>query len=285
LTTCAAVLAAIGESYFMGLRATGRYQDELKKTIFLSALMLLLPLLAFVLPKATGWCILVPRVLSLLNLIDAPRRRVLDELRKSLSLSAIRAYYYRIRHYSVDSVFSNLSMQLDALLIALLLGKQAYAIYQPTSRLYVSALSIGSIVGGLTIPKASRMVPASAARRYLMLMFAGVGFLVAFVVFFILDLMVGRLFGQQFQLNPVVALLLAAITLARFIGAGSGTYLTLRGWQAHRAQINVICTLIVVPATMLWADSIETVLLSLLLSQIFIVVLYAWRSYRSEKHA
>lgn len=284
LATAAALLGALGESYFMGLRATGRYQDELKKTIFLSTLMLLLPLYSFLIPAAAGWCILLARLLSLLNLIDAPRRSLLNELRQNLSLSAIREHYFRIKNYSLDSVFSNISVQLDAMLIALLLGKQTYAIYQPTSRLYVSALSIGSIVGGLSIPKASRMVPERVARRYLMLTFTSVGLLVAVTLFFVLDLMVGQLFGQQFQLNPMVALLLATITLVRFIGAGTGSYLTLRGWQAQRAQINVICTLIVVPTIMLFTDSIETILLSLLISQIFMVLLYGWRSYRSEKY-
>ncbi|MFM2056983.1 MAG: hypothetical protein RLY71_1368 [Pseudomonadota bacterium] len=285
LAASATLLGSLGESYFMSLRATGRWESELGRTVLLTILMLTLPWLARLWPAAAGLCVLLPRLLSLFNLIDAPRRSLLQALRRYASRAEVVNYYHRIRHYSVDSVISNLGMQLDALLITTLLGKQVYAVYQPTSRLYVSSLSLGSVIAGLVVPRAARLMPPSRARAYLMRCFSLAGLLVAAALGPLLVWGVGPLFGAHFQLAPPVALLLCALALVRFIAAGSGSYLTLQGYQQHRARVNVLTTFAVLPAAFWLADSLESILLALLVAQVFMVLSYTVRSYRSEPHA
>lgn len=285
LAALAGLLGALGESYFMSMRATGRYRDELGRTVFLAAFMLSLPWLAQPWPAAAGLCVLLPRVFSLISLIDIPRRNLFDALCRNATPDAVKRYYHRIRHYSLDSIVSNLSVQLDALLITLLLGKQAYAIYQPTSRLFMGSLSMAPIVAGLSVPRAARIEQPPLALRYLLTAFIGSGIVVATVLLPILLWAVGPLFGPHFQLGAPVALLLSLIVLVRFIAAGSGSYLTLRGRQQHRAWINVATTAIVLPPALLLANSIETVLLAVLISQILMVLIYAVQSNRPEPHA
>lgn len=286
LAALAGMIGAIGESHFMSLRSTGRSRDELIRTVLLAVLMISLPFLAYPWPALAGLCVLLPRVISLINLIDAPRACTLEALRRNAAPSAVKRYYQRIRHYSLDSVVSNFSMQLDALLITLLLGKQAYAIYQPSSRLFMGALSMGSIVAGLCVPRAARMdSPPRAALHFLLIAFAGSGLAVAVALLPFLLWAVGPMFGQHFQLSEQVALLLSMIVLTRFVAAGSGSYLTLRGLQKHRAWVNVATTLVVLPPTLLFANSIEAVLLSVLVSQVFMVLIYAVQTYRSDPYA
>lgn len=284
LAALAALLGALGESYFMSLRATGRYLDELSRTMLLAALMLGLPWLAQPWPTAAGLCVLLPRVISLVNLVDVPRYSLLDALRRYATPVAVKRYYHRIRHYSLDSVISNLGMQLDALLITLLLGKQTYALYQPTSRLFMGSLSMAPIVAGLSVPHAARMESHARALRFLLVAFTGAGLAVAAALLPLLLWAVGPLFGPHFQLGMPVALLLSLIALVRFVAAGSGSYLTLRGRQQHRAWINVVTTAVVLPPALLLANSIETVLLAVLTSQLLLLAIYSLQAYRSEPH-
>jgi O-antigen/teichoic acid export membrane protein len=285
LAALATLLGSLGESYFMSLRATGRWRAELGRTVVLTILMLTLPWLARLWPSAAGLCVFLPRLFSLIDLLDSPRRRVLQALRQHASRDAVTIYYRRIRHYSVDSIISNLGMQLDGLLIMTLLGKQAYAIYQPTSRLFVSAMSLGSVVAGLVMPRAARLEPPIRARSYLLSCFSAAGLVVAATLGPLLLWGVGPLFGANFQLEPPVAMLLCALALARFIAAGSGSYLTLRGQQKYRARVNAINTLAIVPAVLWLAHSIESVLLALLVSQVLMAIFYTIRSIRSESNA
>jgi O-antigen/teichoic acid export membrane protein len=284
LAALAGMLGALGESYFMSLRATGRYRDEISRTLLLAALMLSLPWLAYPWPAAAGLCVLLPRVFSLANLVDAPRRSLFDALYRNAAPGAVMRYYHRIRHYSLDSIVSNLGMQLDALLITLLLGKQSYALYQPTSRLFMGSLSMAPIVAGLSVPRAARMESPAQAMRFLLAVFSGSGLAVAAALLPLLLWSVGPLFGPHFQLGAPVALLLTLITLVRFVAAGSGAYLTLRGRQQHRAWINVATTAIVLPPALWLANSIETVLLAVLVSQLLLLAMYALQAYWLEPH-
>lgn len=285
LAIFASLLGALAESYFMSLRATGRYREELYSTLLLVTLMLTLPWLAYKWPAVAGLIVLMPRIVSLGKLIGTPRRSFYDALYRNATLGAVKCYYHRIRHYSLDSIVSNLSMQLDDLLILLLLGKHAYALYHPTSRLLKGSLSVTPIVAGLSVPRAARMEQPARALSFLRVVFTGSGLAVAAAMLPILLWGVGPLFGPHFQLGVPVALLLSLIILVRFIAAGSGSYLTLRGRQHHRAWINVATTAIVLPPALLLAISIETVLLAVLISQILLVLIYVIQSNRLGLHA
>lgn len=285
LSASAGLLGALGESYFMGLRATGRHRDEMSRTVLLAILTLSLPWLTYPWPAAAGLCVLLPRLFSLVSLIDVPRRSLFDALCRHATPDAVKRYYHRIRHYSLDSVASNLGMQLDALLITLLLGSQVYALYQPTSRLLIGSLSMAPIVAGLSVPRAARMPHTMRALRYLLVVFTISGLVMAAALLPMLLWAVGPLFGPQFQLGAPVALLLSLIVLMRFVAAGSGSYLTLRGRQQHRAWVNVATTAVVLPPALLFANSVEAVLMTVLTSQILMVLIYAVQSYRLGNHA
>lgn len=284
LTASAVMLGAVGESYFMSLRATGRHREELSRTVLLAVLMLSLPWLTHLWPAAAGLSVLLPRLISLINLIDAPRRSVLDALSRSVSPGAVKRHYYRIRHYSLDSMLSNLNMQLDALLITVLLGKHVYALYQPTSRLFMGSLSMAPIVAGLSVPHASRMENPTQALFFLLVVFTGSGLILSAMLTPILLWAVGPLFGPHFQLGAPVALLLSLIVLVRFIAAGSGSYLTLRGRQQRRAGINFATTAITLPPVLFLANSIETILLAVLMSQTLMAIINAVQSNRPALH-
>jgi O-antigen/teichoic acid export membrane protein len=130
-------------------------------------------------------------------------------------------------------------VRLDSFLALTVIGPSSFALYQPSARLYYSALSLAGIVGGLSIPKAAAQPPMMAIRR-LVISFGSVGSVLSLFLFLVLLFTVGPVFGEEFVPTFEVAYTLAVTLFLRFLGAGLGAFLTICGYQRERARVSVI---------------------------------------------
>lgn len=275
LAAASALVGAISESFFISLRATGRYREELLQTAFMSILMLTLPWFAAVRPELAGLLAFLARAFSIIPMIHTRRVSASIAVRKNFNLRKITHFYLRMRYYSVDSLVSNLSVQLDGVIVAFIFGKGVYAPYQPSSRICAASLSIASIVAALAVPVAAKLKPSSKAWRYLLVTFGVAGAFAALLLYGVLRFAVPPIFGKSFEPGPLTSFLLAAITFLRFSAAGSGFLLTLHGHQKNRAQVNFYITCAAVSVIFAAASSIEHVLIVLMISQGMVALIYA----------
>lgn len=275
----AVIVGSLGESYFVAFRATGRHWDEMQQALVLAAVLFAAAAMTYVWPIAAGFLLFFSRIVSLGSLSKVSGTEVIYAIRQRTSIAAVVAHYRRIRHYSLDSLASNISWQLDGLLIATLLGKDAYAAYQPASRVVSGTASVGGIIGAIAMPRAARLKPASMSFKYLIAVFL-VGGLVTFGVLLpTLGWGVKALFGRSFAVSGEVALVLGCITLLRFAAAGAGAFLTLQGLQAQRARVNVIVTLAVTGLAITWCDGLLAILLVMLFGQIVVLTGYYFTAF------
>lgn len=201
-----------------------------------------------------------------------------------MSINSVIGYYIRLKHYTLDSIFSNLGAQLDTILISVLMGKEAYAIYQPTSKVLSSSLNLGGVIGALVIPKATTLVSEKRKKRYLLGSFFAFGMAVAILFFLFCHYFLSLLFGAIFSASLNIEIMLTLLIIVRFLAAGAGSYLTIKGQQKKRALINLICAVGAVISTIICSSiyelSIEKILGVLLISQFVLMTLYAWSVVR-----
>ncbi len=273
-----AVLAAISETYFQMYRASGSIRKELMFSIGLSVSLLIFYSLVNFCPEWVGLLLLLPRFIVLLAMMLTSMH--LGKLRSGWLgfRGEFARYYWGLRHYALDSISSNIGMQLDNLLVFLSLGVASLAQYQPASRIVLSAIGVGSVIAGLAIPRASKMTDRKEVLRYLLQMFGGVGLGLSLIVLIVLVCGLEILFGKNFELSLPVIVMLSGILLMRFIAAGMGSFLMLEGGQAFRAKVNASLVLFVLVAGVLFGGSMLAILSTVMLGQAFLLLAYCLKS-------
>jgi O-antigen/teichoic acid export membrane protein len=267
----AGVCGAITESYLTNLKAKDKFKEEFFATVAQSGLVLIFSLGTFVSPLATPVLLLLPRILSLAILMSASGYKATSIL--LLKPKKIVGYYFQLKHYSVDAIFSNINGQLDGLLVVSILGKTAYALYQPISRLYGTTLSFGAIIAAIAIPKSTLM---STDRRlgYLNSTFLVFGSLLALGFGFFLQYAVAFLFGEKFRPHFAITLILMALIIFRFGAAGSGSFLMVLGHQRQRALINAAVTVISIILAIFIGSDLVNIFLILMAAQVALFLTY-----------
>jgi O-antigen/teichoic acid export membrane protein len=202
----------------------------------------------------------------------------LKKIRNRISSKSVFGYYTRLKHYTLDSIFSNLGAQLDAILISVLIGKEAFAIYQPTSKVLSSSLNLGGVIGALVIPKATTLHSDKNIKYYLLGSFFVFGLVVAALFFVFCNYFLSILFGSMYSPGLDIEITLTFMIIVRFLAAGAGSYLTIKGQQKKRAIINAICAVSSVIFTVMYSFlydiNIEVILNILLISQIVMMIFY-----------
>lgn len=278
------VLSSINETHLVNLKATDKFKDELIKSTTQSILIISVACLVFISPQLAALSIVVPRIITTMLLLRGIGRNNFKKIKNRVSINSVIGYYIRLKHYTLDSIFSNLGAQLDTILISVLMGKEAYAIYQPTSKVLSSSLNLGGVIGALVIPKATTLVSEKRKKRYLLGSFFAFGMAVAILFFLFCHYFLSLLFGAIFSASLNIEIMLTLLIIVRFLAAGAGSYLTIKGQQKKRALINLICAVGAVISTIICSSiyelSIEKILGVLLISQFVLMTLYAWSVVR-----
>lgn len=279
LTALSAMLATLADSFLISLRALRRFRVELIQSFVQLALIGGLALVVFLPPSLVGGLLVALRVIGVLALFGTlATMSGLDVVRRMIGPKAIWEHYQRLRHYLLESVFSNVNVRLDSVFILALLGQQVFALYQPAARLYYSSLSLAGVVGGLAIPPAARETKWPAIRR-LVGAFSTAGAVLSLLLFAVLLYGVGPVFGANFSPSTYVCIMLAVTLFLRFLGAGLGSYLTLRGQQKTRANVGaaILCfsSLAMVAVWAFGVPSLPLILVVLAIGQFLNIVLFS----------
>lgn len=278
------VLSSINETNLVNLKATDRFKDELISSTTQSILIISVACLVFISPQLAAISIVVPRIITTMLLLRGIGRNNFKKIKNRISMNSVIGYYIRLKHYTLDSIFSNFGAQLDTILISVLMGKEAYAIYQPASKVLSSSLNLGGVIGALVIPKATTLVSDKRKKLYLLGSFFAFGLAVAILFFIFCHYFMSILFGAIFSTNLNVEIILTLLIVVRFLAAGAGSYLTIKGQQKKRALINSICAVGAVISAFICSSlyelTIEKILGILLVSQLIVMALYAWSVVR-----
>ena len=277
LAALSVVLGNVVDTYFVNLRATGQYRQEFNASLVASALMIFTPLICVLNPLMAGVGAVLPRVVSLLVF----QRYSTATLKIGSPVRFVTRYYTRIISYTTDSIASNINARLDSVAIWFLLGAATYAQYQPTARLLYAGLALASFVGGISIPRATKM-QLPKARLFLLVTFSSAGLVIAAGLLFGLMFVSEHLFGEHFKPSTSIALLVAAALAARYLAAGAGSYLTIAGRQHWRAMITITATLATIGITLLLPWELSVVLSVQVAAQLLIGIIYLWAGYREK---
>jgi O-antigen/teichoic acid export membrane protein len=272
------ILSSINETNLVNLKATNRFKDELIKSTTQSVLIISVSCIVFISPTLAALSILSPRIFTTGILLRGVGKNNLKKIRNRISSKSVFGYYTRLKHYTLDSIFSNLGAQLDAILISVLIGKEAFAIYQPTSKVLSSSLNLGGVIGALVIPKATTLHSDKNIKYYLLGSFFVFGLVVAALFFVFCNYFLSILFGSMYSPGLDIEIILTFMIIVRFLAAGAGSYLTIKGQQKKRAIINAICAVSSVIFTVMYSFlydiNIEVILNILLISQIVMMIFY-----------
>lgn len=272
--TASMALGASIENYSTALKAEKRHKTELHLNLLLSLLIIACAAATHIDTRLIAPALLAPRLIALTILWTTIFKTSYGTFLHAIHPKHIRDFYYTNRHFSADSIASNLLNQSDGIAVSLFLGKEIYATYQPASRILQAAIGLGSGVSGVAIPHAKSLKTPIDRHNYLIKAFFLVGAtLTAGLIIFLLVIS-DLLFGHRFQQTVVVTMSLALILLAKYIAAGSGAFLSIQGKQNRRAQINLASIILTATLITLFHGNLTEIILSMLAPQVLVSVVY-----------
>ena len=278
------LLTSIVETYLINLKAKNKFKEELQIVILQSFTVIAFSMLSFIGSWSYVIAILIPRLLFFIYLYFIRGDLFIYLKTACLSLTSctnsIKNYYVKLKYYSLDSIFTNINLQMDALLISFLFGREILAIYQPLSRLYMSCISLSSAIASFAIPLASQI--DVKMKRILILFFAFFisGLIISAGYYTLSGYIVEFIFGEGFSSDVVVVALFSFLILMRYTSASLGASLMLLGFQKYRANVNLITTAVCCLLTVFMANSAPFVIGFVNLSQIVIFSLYLYKLKR-----
>lgn len=194
--------------------------------------------------------------------------------------------------YAVDGGLSQLSAQLDTLLVRVLLGAHAAGVYQAGMRIVVGVLSLSMVTGNVFIPRLSRtltdvgehsLVVRQLRRTYFVLA-ALSGALVWGLGWLLMRYGYGPAFHELASLWPLFALLI----VVRVVAANYGVQLTALGQQAIRSIVNLVAlmaTVLLVLAAGAAGLGLSGVVAALVVSSAIVLLAYRHRLTTMEPSA
>ena len=238
---CSGIMSSICETYLINIKAKNKFRAEFYIVLVQAIILFGFSLTSFWGPVSAVISVLMPRFI-ILYWLSLYKSKYFKYCR-AVTLSLVLDYFVKLKYYSVDSIFSNLSAQLDNCLVTILLGRETYGLYQPVSRLNNAAQGLSGAIGAFVIPLASTYTLARKKWLTLNLVFSLFGFVCSAGMFFCSGFIIQNFFGKGFISDGNVIFLLSGIMLIRYVAAGSGSFLTLIGQQKQRASINAVYTL------------------------------------------
>lgn len=273
------IIASICETLIINEKAKDNFKKEIKLITIQSILSICLPLLTYYNQWLAIPALLFPRIVTYLLATTKKQNKIF--LKNSITIEKIKSYYTDLKHYSIDSIFSNLNTQADTILIAAILGKEVYALYQPISKMYLSTLGFAGAIGSYFIPLATTHDDDYKKLKILTLSF-GFFSLASGLLFYILTQEIVKLFfSEEFIPTSETTLLIAAIISLKYLCAGFGSFLTIIGRQKQRATVSLITTAALIIKSAALDSTLHQILTTVLLSQIAILACYSTLSFKA----
>ncbi len=281
------ILTSLNESYLTNMKSKNLFTKELWLTFFQAVFIFFAAYASYISTWLAPACIFIPRAFCF-YLLAIKSNCIFTEI-KNITPKKVIEHYVNLKHYSIDSIFSNVSTQIDNILIPILFGKTAFALYQPLAKLFSAGLTFSGSVGAFSIPLASTFERNFSKLIYLNGIFMVFGIAGSLAFYYLSGFFVKALFSDAFLIDQKTILLLSIILMFRFFCAGSGSYLTLIGKQRSRAMINATLTCSTIILCSIFSNSIEELLKLLtcfqglqLITYLSAAVIYSMKERQNE---
>lgn len=259
---------ALLETYYTGLKVDQRYRKEFLD-VAIGYLMVLLAAVIISFSVNLLFVLVIPRI-ALLSHVFGVYRESKSMLRIDIAISNV----FKLRNYGLDGFFSGISGNIDSYLVALLFGKEALAIYQQASRFYLAFMSMAMGVAGVALPLAQRLEDTGKKLFVIFSMFSLCGLALSIVYCICVPFLAPHLFGFEEILDSRVYYLLGGVILLRYVAAGFGAWLSMRGDQGLRVVINFIMLVFVVVFASIFSKDIVGLLVVVFWGQVGLLISY-----------
>ncbi|WP_210190735.1 oligosaccharide flippase family protein [Rhodoblastus acidophilus] len=258
----AMTVAAYADLAFVASRALGRFDIERRTVLWTSAIVLVIVSVAAIGTcdaVATAWALLAGRIVYALGVARALRRWLCADEPWPLDAPGFLRMARGALPYAVDGALTNLSNQIDIVMVTMLLDATSVGIYQAGARLVQSISPVAVILSTVYLPRlahAHRHNNSDEVRRLasrLNFEFAGLA-LFGFLGFLLVGpLWTTYLLGPKYQ--PLLMLWpgFATFVFTRFAAAAFGIQLAAYGEMRFRivAQALAIATIVLVDLILL----------------------------------
>lgn len=278
------VLLSINETYFTYLKSREEYFDEMLIVAVQSVMAFIFSFFAYYFSSSDSIFICI--VFILLSFLF-PRIAVLYKILKDFYcerkikikfISLVFDYYRDLRHYSIDAILANLNLMVDSILVTLILGKFQYAIYQPLSKFLGATSGLAVVVGGYFIPRSSNEKNKSKKLILLAVPFFCFGLVISILFFFTVSPAISLLFPDNFSVSQKTIFFLSILLVLRYVNAGCSSFLTVTGNQKKRAMLNLFLLPVCVVGAMIYAKSVDGVIIAIILSQTLGLIILGYLS-------
>ncbi|HDD9608152.1 TPA: O58 family O-antigen flippase, partial [Escherichia coli] len=120
---------------------------------------------------------------------------------REIDYKLIRDNYIARKHYSIDSIATNINLQLDSFFLLLLFGRDMYAYYQPLNRLYNSCIGLSAAVVSFAIPYAHLLTSRIKKIYFLVFLFSSSAIIISLSYYFFSRDVVMVFFGEKFSME------------------------------------------------------------------------------------
>ena len=266
------LLTSLYETFLLTLKSRGEFYSESKIVLFSSLAIIIISLLSFLNAVFIPSILILSRIFLFFYCTNKIYKISINLSR--MNISSVKKFFSRMKYFSVDSIVSSLSIQLDGILISALLGNISYGLYQPFSRLYNACLtSIGSL-GAFAIPYASRMSNKAQQWISLNIFFILFGCVVSFLFLDFTEKLIIILFGYGFLEYSEMIPYLSILIFIRFGASAVGSFLSISGKQKKRALINLFITFNTVVSVFLFYSDAKSIIKIIMLNQCLLYFIY-----------
>lgn len=288
-----AVMNSFSEFYGVSLRATGRYTEESK----LQGLYAVLLVLTLVLVRPgiyeAAFILLLLKLLHLTLMQRIVSRRI-GRVSLLMSPASWRRTATRGTPYAADAGVTNISANIDVIILASIMGPTIAGTYQAGQKLTQGLNAFALVLSNVYLPQLSRTDPSTASFRTtaikLCLLMVGCGGFGALVLAFFPSEIVGFLYGRAFDALTPILPMFGLLLLMRYINGSAGIMLTALGMQKIRVIANTasLATLLAASVLLIPTYGLPGMVYSLLISAAIISSLYYFallRKIRGDRHA
>lgn len=281
-----AMAAATCELCFVPLRAFGRYSGEMRDTTISGFITVILVLGAGYCYPAMPWPAALALLISRLVSLALAAKRVYSE-NDVLSEDSGCVFSVRAKEllpFACDSALTNMSSNIDTILMKSIFGIGAVGVYQAGARLLQGGLTFAPVLAGVYLPKLAASLGihkdfrtanglSSNLRSRMSLLGFALGLVFALAGGGIVHLVFGSRYASLTNLMPWFGVAL----YFRYVAAGFGVSLTATGSQWARLFGNVFSISILVGASYLFAPHLGeiSVAVGLVCSNVFLALFYS----------
>lgn len=264
------------ETSSVRLKMEYKFQYELKLTAFISLISVVMGCICFISPLLISVAVFIPRLIGMALFRDPIR---LFKFLGFVSSKSIVNSFTRLRFFAIDSVASNLNLQLDSIFLLFLFGDDGYALFQPLNKIYQAGIGMSSAVSTYAIPKVHSLYKNKDKLYVLLKIFSFFAVLSSLIYLFLSARVVTFLFGSSFSVDQNVIICISFLILLRYVCAAFGSFLMLNNMQKYRAKVNMFVTVISLPFLFFCDDYFE-ILKIVVLTQIIIFLFYGVKVYK-----